>query len=502
MQILAMYLPQFHRVKENDEWWGDGFTDWISTQKATELFENHYQPHIPLNNNYYDLLQKETMIWQANLMKQYGVDGICMYHYWFKEGKQILEKPAKNLLSWKDIDMPYCFCWANETWARSWARLQGANAWADKYEDCKHRNGKAILLEQAYGDEEIWKKHFIYLNHFFKDKRYIKIDGKPLFLIYRANDIYCLRRMVEVWEKCAIEVGWKGLYIIGGYCNDFESASLNGKLICEPGSEMINFQEKILNKELTKVDYSQLWEFILENEQSKNSKTYYSGFVGYDDTPRRGEKGTVVINSSPELFRKYMTKLLAKSEEEGNEITFINAWNEWGEGMHLEPDEKYQYSYLQALKQAKIDYPKYAFESDLKHKTAKIEMKIKQADKNELYMNTLDIWLQLVEDNIYISKYLEDKGYIHIGIYGYGMMCRHFIKEMEKTKVKVDFLVDMQKEKINIALPVFLPNEELPVNDAIVVTSFYYYDEIKNTLPSNYNLISLRDIIYELKEQN
>ena len=110
MKIIAMYLPQFHTVKENNEWWGEGFTDWVSTRNAIKLFENHYQPHVPLNEYYYDLLQKETMIWQSNLMKQYGVDGACMYHYWFKDGRQILEKPAENLLRWQDVDMPYCFC--------------------------------------------------------------------------------------------------------------------------------------------------------------------------------------------------------------------------------------------------------------------------------------------------------------------------------------------------------------------------------------------------------
>lgn len=160
MKIIAMYLPQFHTVKENNEWWGEGFTDWVSARNAIKLFENHYQPHIPFNEYYYDLLQKETMLWQANLMKQYGIDGACMYHYWFKDGRQILEKPAENLLRWQDVDMPYCFCWANETWARSWTKMENVNVWTDLCEDKKGKQENAILLEQKYGEEKEWEKSF------------------------------------------------------------------------------------------------------------------------------------------------------------------------------------------------------------------------------------------------------------------------------------------------------------------------------------------------------
>ena len=136
MKVIAMYLPQFHKVKENDEWWGDGFTDWVSARQAVPLFDDHYQPHIPQNRNYYDLTDKKTILWQAELMKKYGVDGVCMYHYWFKDGRKILEKPAENLLQWKDVNMPYCFCWANETWARSWSNIKG-NVWSNLSEPMK-----------------------------------------------------------------------------------------------------------------------------------------------------------------------------------------------------------------------------------------------------------------------------------------------------------------------------------------------------------------------------
>ena len=156
-KIISMYLPQFHRVKENDEWWGEGFTEWTAVKQADSLFDGHYQPRIPLNGNYYDLLDKETMQWQADLMKKYGIDGQCIYHYWFKEGRQILEKPAQNLLKWTDIDMPFCFCWANESWARTWSGLKNTNAWSAKQEPKKQGDHNGLLLEQYYGTEECLK---------------------------------------------------------------------------------------------------------------------------------------------------------------------------------------------------------------------------------------------------------------------------------------------------------------------------------------------------------
>ncbi len=215
MKVLAMYLPQFHRVKENDEWWGEGFTEWVSVKDAEPFFDGHYQPRIPQDQNYYDLMDKDTMVWQSSLMKKYKIDGVCMYHYWFKHGRQILEKPAQNLLQWKEIDMPFCFCWANETWARSWSRIQNKNVWSAVREQDKNEDKNGILLEQDYGNEAQWRQHFEYLLPFFKDERYIKVEDKPLFLIYKESEISCLPEMLECWKKLAEMNGLKGIYIIG-----------------------------------------------------------------------------------------------------------------------------------------------------------------------------------------------------------------------------------------------------------------------------------------------
>lgn len=500
MKVIAMYLPQFYRVKENDKWWGEGFTDWVSTQKATKLFDNHYQPHVPLNNYYYDLLQKNTMNWQADLMKQYGIDGVCIYHYWFKNGRQILEKPAENLLSWKDVDMPYCFCWANETWARSWAQIQDANVWTDINENNRKECGSAILLEQQYGDKIDWRQHFEYLNQFFCDERYIKIEGKPVFVLYKASIIPCLNEMITFWQYCAKQAGWNGIYIIGGECKNVGINCLDAEFIHEPRNAMGYFEKEFQKNGVARIDYEQLWKCILNDQQNPKRKTYYWGVVGYDDSPRRGIRGCVLEGNTPELFELYMTKLLAKSESEKNDMVFVNAWNEWGEGMHLEPDERYKFDYLNALKNAKENYKNMIYKSERSFDFQKIEMLQNQSNKFELYMNTLDLWLQIVEKGISIEHFFLEKHYRRIGLYGYGILGKHFINEMENTSISIQFLVDRQKNKISLNIPVYEPTDNLPNCDVIVVSSFFYFDEIKEDIGDKCKLISLQEIINRCAE--
>ena len=216
MKTIAMYLPQYHRTPENDEWWGEGFTDWVAVRNAKPLYDGHCQPRVPYNGYYYDLLQKDTMIWQASLMKKYGIDGVCMYHYWFKDGRRILEKPMENLLKWTDIDMPFCICWANETWARSWSDIGSKNTWMTSEEKDRAREGNGVLLLQDYGKRLQWEEHFNYFLPFFKDDRYIRIDGKSVVLLYRTSEIYCLEEMLECWRELADKNGLGSLYVIGG----------------------------------------------------------------------------------------------------------------------------------------------------------------------------------------------------------------------------------------------------------------------------------------------
>ena len=192
MKIIAFYLPQFHDIPENDEWWGKGFTEWVNVKKAQPLYKGHEQPRIPMNENYYNLLDDNVKIWQANIAKEYGIYGFCYYHYWFG-GKLLLEKPMEQMLANPKVDIPFCISWANEPWTKAWV------------------NESKVLIPQFYGGKKEWKEHFDYLLPFFKDNRYIKEDNKPLFIIYRAEVIDCLNDMLDYWTELARQNGFSGM---------------------------------------------------------------------------------------------------------------------------------------------------------------------------------------------------------------------------------------------------------------------------------------------------
>lgn len=488
-KMLAFYLPQFHRVPENDDWWGEGFTDWVSTCNAKPLFKGHVQPHIPLNENYYDLLQKETMQWQAELIHQYSIDGLCIYHYWFKEGRQILEKPAENLLKWKDIDMPFCFCWANETWARSWSNIPEKNVWADAYEK-KNEKGTGVLLEQKYGTENEWENHFNYLLPFFKDSRYIKIDSKPVFLIYKTFKISRIDAMIRFWNDLALRNGLKGIYFIGAHASNIPDEVLDGKLVIEPATNIGKTACDIING-INTVQYNDLWKNVL-SYQEMGRRVYYGGFVGFDDTPRRGKNGTCVINGSPESFKEHLLQLMKKNMVSGNEVTFINAWNEWGEGMYLEPDEKSRYSYLEKI-------------SEVQNEIENVEQKYKLKNqeiipKDTLYLHTLHYWFEIKEKNISLENYFKENNFKKIAIYGYGIFAKHLIEELKDSEILIEYIID-KRVGVCTKKPVYSPQDQLPDADAVIVCSFYYYKEIFGVLRKKgiNNIVSFDTIINELR---
>lgn len=493
-KIIAMYLPQFHRIPENDKWWGEGFTEWVSAKSAEPLFEGHYQPHLPQNSNYYDLLKKETMQWQADLMKKYGVDGMCFYHYWFEGGRRILEKPAENLLEWKDINMPFCFCWANETWAKSWTRLKSANVWSEIHEI--KDSGEAILLNQNYGNADMWKRHFNYCVPFFNDRRYIKNDNKPIFVLYRPDDMSCLADMVDCWNKLAVESGFDGIYFIGGNCSYDKAKYMDAILYHEPGKSLSLYAGQRYEESYQRVNYDDVWESIISAE-SAGVKTIYGGFVSYDDTPRRGTNGIIVEGSTPEKFQYYLERLIAKNESAGNNILFINAWNEWGEGMHLEPDEKYGHKYLESIKKARKNYSRHLSQNNNNKNV--FQMLQKQKEKYEIYLNTLDNWMLLRENNKLISEYIIKKGYKKIMIYGYGIFGRHLEFELSNSNVEIMGIIDIQKNKIKTNHFVFLPQEDFPDHDIIILTSFAFeYDIINQECMKEEKIISIKNIIDEM----
>ncbi len=363
MKIIAFYLPQFHTFPENDEWWGKGFTEWTNTKKGQPIFKRHYQPHTPMGEKYYDLVQDESVLpSQISMAKEYGVDGFCYYHYWFANGKKLMEKPIERILRDKSLDMPFCLCWANENWSRRWDGSE-----------------ESILIAQDYGDRQGWVDHFNYLLEYFRDERYLRDEqGRPILLIYKPQLIDTLDEMLFCWRKLAIEAGLAGICFACQYPQysapieqkfdyhiEFEPAATTGI----PGD---NFSRawKISPKYAIEVGLTKALQttklrpykkysyrnavFASMRRPLKDDREWLGAFTGWDNTARRGKNAIVYHGSTPALFEEYVETQLKKSIQAGQEgILFINAWNEWAEGAHLEPDEKYNMGYLEALRRAK-----------------------------------------------------------------------------------------------------------------------------------------------------
>lgn len=352
---FAFFLPQFHSIPENDEWWGKGFTEWTNVKKGKPLFEGHLQPNLPLNDNYYDLLEKKTMKWQTDLMKKYHVDGLIYYHYYFN-GKKLLEKPAENLLKWREIDQPFFFCWANHSWYRSWD------------------GSKKMLVEQVYGNEEDWEKHFQYLLPFFQDSRYEKRNNKPLLMIFKVNFPEKEKMFKYIDMRCK-QYGFDGLCLIetwwyNRWKNNFDKALNKAASITEfmfarepafaESFLLMNksygigyfkraIKRKLIDRIFTKVirkrkplifNGNKLYIEKIKNE-IKSHKLIHGTFFGWDNTPRHGNRGYVITPPDKEVYMEYMNSV--KDEE----YIFINAWNEWAEGMVLEPTKYNKYKYLE-----------------------------------------------------------------------------------------------------------------------------------------------------------
>ena len=498
MKVLALYLPQFHRIPENDEWWGEGFTEWTAVKKGKSLFEGHFQPRIPQNGAYYDLTQKDTFVKQTDQVKRTGIDGVCIYHYWFKDGRKVLEKPAELLLKWEDVQLPFCFSWANETWARTWSNLSNRNVWTSEFNN-KAPKGQDVLLEQKYGNYNDWKEHFMYLLPFFKDKRYITIDGKPVFAFYRPDDIPDLANMVKCWRELAVQNDLNGIYFIGNSTRLVLLNVLDELFVSEPIDVMRRRVPE--NKEGVKCyDYSALWDDLLNRKTGK--KVSVCGFVGYDDTPRRGKTGLVVTDASPDIFEEGMTKLILRNKNNECKAMFINAWNEWGEGMFLEPDMFYGDQFLNSLRKSIEKSSENNDEvSEIKSLESSIDHTLYDAtcdryDRERHINRIMDRWLCLKERNENICSSLSGK---RVAIYGYGLLGKHFLSEMEKHDMKPLFVVDRNTD-IYCRYPVLSIDDEWPEVDVLVVTATYDYSKVFTDVLSKKNaieIISLERIIME-----
>lgn len=493
LKIYSYYLPQFHSVPVNDKWWGEGYTEWTAVRNAKPLYVGHYQPHEPMNDNYYNLLDKKTMIWQSELMHQYGIDGMCFYHYWFSSDEVVLEKPAENLLNWKDIDMPFCFSWANESWLNKWSNREGF-PWIN--DDNKKKSELKFIYRQKYGRLDEWEKHFNYLLPFFRDDRYIKIDEKPLFVFHSIDNVPCLHEMLSCWRMLARSNGFDDLYLIG--IGDFyRENGIDAIMTHEPGSIRRLLHEYRKDNQPMKYSYDETYENILSQKFIREKKVIYTGFCDYDTTPRYGKAGIIYENATPQKFAGYLTRLLAMNFSAGNDMIFLDAWNEWAEGMHLEPDKVNGYEWLKAILYAKKNYSKYIHSPIDDQFMSREEYLFRCANsKGSLYVDILHKWMELKEHGMNIMGYLEKNGIRRILIYGLGILAEHLIWECKAEGINIVGIIDRDSSKMMDGIELYKMDDCLPEADAIVVAAVYYIESICKEI-RNHN----QDImIYSLEE--
>jgi lipopolysaccharide biosynthesis protein len=341
-RLIAFYLPQFHPTLENDLWWGKGFTEWTNVTKAEPLFEGHRQPHLPGDFGFYDLRVRETRRDQIKMAKQYGMDGFCYHYYWFS-GKRLLNIPLDDMLADSESDMPFCLCWANENWTRRW---DGAD--------------HEILIAQKYlPDDDI---NFIKsLEPFFKDRRYIRVDGKPYFIVYRPKHLPDARKAVKVWRDYCRSIGLGEIHVCAALTRgnkEYAEFGFDSAVEFPPhnlSSTNINSQLKFYNHFRGNVlQYAVIAQSYLDRTYSA-ARVFKTVFPSWDNTARAKQRALVVVNGVPENYEYWLAATIDIVKQSGrhDELIFINAWNEWAEGCHLEPDRWFGHEFLQATLNAK-----------------------------------------------------------------------------------------------------------------------------------------------------
>lgn len=366
IQFLAYYLPQFHPIPENDSWWGKGFTEWTNVAKARPLFKGHHQPILPSELGFYDLRVPEVRVQQATLAKEYGVDGFIYYQYWFSKEKMLLERPAEDMLQSETPDFPFCFCWANETWKGIWHGLDNPE----------------VLIEQKYEGVEGYTEYFKYLLPFFKDPRYIKVDNKPMFHIYRINDIPDLDVFTNTFNTLALQEGFDGVYLVAtvnsnpdsllkndavygqvgldvflkmryGKKNQFLKETLFGKVENRLRKAVSDTKQIGVRKKPLVYDYADGVSHL--NIKFPNKKYISCVFPNWDNSARSGKKSLIFKNSDPKAWQKHLQIAVDELKEnpENPPFVVIKSWNEWAEGNHLEPDKKFGRQWLEAVKAVK-----------------------------------------------------------------------------------------------------------------------------------------------------
>ena len=347
VRLLAYYLPQYHPIKENDAWWGEGFTEWISVAQARPLFKGHYQPKIPGELGFYDLRLDIIREKQAQLAKEHGIEGFCYWHYWLGNGRRLLELPFNRVLESGKPDFPFCLGWANHSWKGVFFGSKGRT-----------------LIEQTYNGIEDAEEHFKYLLKAFKDKRYILVNGKPLLHIHSPKSIPNCKSYLNHWRKLALEAGLNGLYIIGesllseekGYYG-VDAVTYSNHRKIESGNNKNRYLRYIYRKifrlpfSLKKYEYKEAIKYFLRNDVCPHDEIP-SIVPNWDTTARLGRDAVILHNSTPSLFKQHVKQVLKSVENKSDQtrLVFIKSWNEWAEGNYIEPDRKFGKKYLEALR--------------------------------------------------------------------------------------------------------------------------------------------------------
>ena len=348
-RLIAFYLTQFHPTPENDLWWGKGFTEWTNVTKAEPFFEGHLQPHLPGDLGFYDLRVRETRRDQIKMAKQYGVDGFCYHYYWFS-GKRILNLPLDDMLADPESDMPFCLCWANENWTRRW-------------DAADHE----VLIAQKYlpDDDLNFIKSVV---PFFEDKRYIRIDGRPFLIVYRPQHLPDARKTIEIWRDYCRSIGLGEIHVRAALIQgneDYVEFGFDGGIEFPPHNlrstninNRVNFYHHFRGNVM---QYAAIAQSYLDRTYSA-SRVFKTVFPSWDNTARAKERALVVINGVPENYEYWLASTIDIVKRLGrhDELIFINAWNEWAEGCHLEPDRWFGHGFLQATLNAKNGLRRFA----------------------------------------------------------------------------------------------------------------------------------------------
>ncbi len=363
VRVIAYYLPQYHPIPENDEWWGKGFTEWTNVAMAKPLFRGHYQPRVPADLGFYDLRLSEVREAQAQLAKEAGIEGFMYWHYWFGNGRQLLERPFNEVLASGKPDFPFCLGWANHSWSRK--------TWTAKNKP----GAPTMLLKQEYPGDEDFTQHFYSLLPAFKDRRYIRVNNKPFFLIYNVLEIPDLRHFMDLWQNLAKQNGLEGIHFVGNIMGHAAELRKDEIINCGVDATVLSnlfygegrcagklsmywqkFRTRVLKMGPERYKYRKFIKFV-HNDYEKMENVYPVVYPQLDRTPRAGRDAVILTGSTPDFFGKYLkdTIDIVKEKCEDNRIIIINAWNEWGEGNYIEPDMKFGKGYLDACRKVLVN---------------------------------------------------------------------------------------------------------------------------------------------------